>query len=63
MLAVALMLPFWLLGALSGWQILPGLPLSALGAACPGAAAVLCAYREGGRAGAAALLALPFAHK
>ena len=59
-LALALMIPFWVLGWLTGFQILPGLPVSALGAVCPGVAALLCAYWDNGRAGATKLLGRVF---
>lgn len=64
MLALALIIPFWVLGALTGLQILPGLPVSALGVVCPGVAALICAYRENRRTGATTLLRRMFdAHR
>ncbi len=53
---VALSLPFWLLGAIFDVRLLPGLPLSSLGAACPAVAALLLSAREKGLRGATALL-------
>jgi len=51
-LTAALSSPFWVMGGLVGRQFLPGLPLSALAAACPGAAAMLLVARRGGLAAA-----------
>lgn len=60
LLTGALSLPFWLLGALSGMQLLPALPISALAAVCPvGAAAILC-YRENAARGIRDLLRRSF---
>jgi uncharacterized protein len=47
-LVLALSLPFWLLGAATGLQLLPGLPVSALMAFCPLMAAAILAYGEEG---------------
>lgn len=55
-LVLLISLPFWLLGSLSGASLLPGLPLSALGAAAPGLAACLLVGAGQGRAALAALL-------
>jgi len=49
-------LPFWLLGALFDIQLLPGLPLSALGFLCPAAAALVLSWREKGATGVKDLL-------
>jgi membrane protease YdiL (CAAX protease family) len=58
-LALALTVPFWILGA-TGWQLLPGLPASALAAFCPALAALILRYRQSGRTGALDLLARSF---
>lgn len=55
-LVTALTIPFWVVGAATGVQLLPGLPVAALAAVCPGLAAVILAYRENGAQGAQALL-------
>lgn len=47
-LLFVLSIPFWLFGAYLGSQILPGLPLSALMAVCPAAAAGILVLRSGG---------------
>lgn len=48
LVSVALIVPFWVIGGVSGLQLLPGLPLAGLGALCPGAAAAIVVHREGG---------------
>jgi membrane protease YdiL (CAAX protease family) len=55
-LVFALAVPFWMLGRIVGFQPLPGLPIAATMFVCPAVAALILAYRECGRAGAAALL-------
>ena len=45
-LLFAISVPFWLVGAISGSELLPGLPVSALMAVCPVLAALSLAYRE-----------------
>jgi uncharacterized protein len=55
-LLIVLWLPFLAIG-LTGVQLLPGLPLSALGAVCPAAAALILCARRGGPGAAHALLA------
>lgn len=52
----ALSVPFWVLSGASKWQLLHGLPLSALMTVCPLAAASLLTYRRSGREGVVALL-------
>jgi uncharacterized protein len=42
----ALSVPFWVLGAVTDLQLMPGLSVSALAAFCPMAAAVILVYRE-----------------
>jgi hypothetical protein len=54
-LTLALSLPFWAAGASTAFQLLPGLPASALGFLCPGAAAAILLYRASGSAGLIAL--------
>ena len=56
MLVFALSAPLWLLGAMIHVQLLPGLPLGALGAVCPLLAAMLLVHHESHRAGVVALL-------
>jgi uncharacterized protein len=60
LLTIVLSLPFWLLGALSGFQLLPALPLSALGVVCPAAAAVILSARESGAGAVRSLLKRSF---
>ena len=63
LLVFALSLPFWLAGALSDYQLLPALPVSALGFLCPVTAAAICAYRENGFPGVKELLGRAFDFK
>ncbi len=56
LLAGVLSLPFWLVGALSPVQILPGIPLSGFGFTCIPTAAAILAYRQRGFAGVTNLL-------
>lgn len=60
LLTFALAIPFWLIGAVSGQELLPGLPLASLAFVCPMIAAVSLVYRETGRVGATALLKRSF---
>ncbi len=55
-LVFALAIPFWVVGGLTGRQLLPGLPEAALMVICPVLAALILTYRESGSAGAAQLL-------
>lgn len=55
-LATAFLVPFLLLGGLTGVQLAPGLPIAALGVFSPMLAALVVSYRLQRRAGAAALL-------
>jgi CAAX protease family protein len=55
LLVFALSVPFWLIGAVTGLQLLPGLPLSALAAFCPAMAATILVHTEIGPAGVIAL--------
>jgi hypothetical protein len=59
-LTFALSIPFWIAGALTTLQLLPAIPVSALGLVCMGGAAVILVYRERGRAGVVALLKRSF---
>ncbi len=55
-LVFVLSIPFWFIGTWTGIQLLPGLPVSALGAFCPAVAACLLVYRENRMAGVTELL-------
>jgi membrane protease YdiL (CAAX protease family) len=59
LLTFVLTIPFLVLGAATGLSLLPGLPIAALAAICPGLAALILCAREGG-GGAAALLKRSF---
>lgn len=59
-LVYALAVPFWLLGAATAINLLPGLPIAGLMTICPVAAALILVYRENGRAGTTALLKRSF---
>ena len=59
-LVFALSVPFWLVSALTGRQLLEGLPLSALMAVCPAITASILVYRERKFAGVTALLRRAF---
>ncbi len=59
-LVFALSIPFWLAGAATGVQLLPGLPVAALMFVCPVAAALILVYGENKTAGAIALLKRSF---
>ena len=50
-LVFALAIPFWLVAARTGAQLLPGLPVSALMVVCPLIAASLLVFRSSGTAG------------
>ena len=56
----AFTVPFWVIGALTGLEIFPGLPIAALSAFCPMLVAVLLVYQEGNAAGVSALLKRAF---
>jgi membrane protease YdiL (CAAX protease family) len=58
-LVLAGTVPLWILGA-TGWQLLPGLPVSGLAAVCPAVVALVLRYRQEGRSGAVSLLARSF---
>jgi membrane protease YdiL (CAAX protease family) len=55
-LTIALSIPFWVLGAVSQLQVLPGIPISALMIVAPMTAALILVYRENRSAGVKALL-------
>lgn len=56
LLVFALSIPFWLLGAVTGLQLLSGLPVSSLMVVSPTLAALIIVYRENKTAGMAELL-------
>ena len=56
-LVFVLSIPFWVLGAIVDWELMPGLPLSSLMVVCPALAALILRWRAYGRRGAMALLA------
>lgn len=60
LLVFALAIPFLVIGAMTGIQLLPGLPVAALMAVCPATAALILAHHEDGSAGAQALLKRAF---
>ncbi|HEX5830048.1 MAG TPA: type II CAAX endopeptidase family protein [Gemmatimonadaceae bacterium] len=63
LLVFALSVPFWALGAVTGLQLLEGLPVSALMAVCPLVAAAILTYRNEGVRATRALLARSFDHE
>ena len=62
-LVFAFSVPFWLIGAAIDVQLLPGLPLSALGAFCPLLAALVLVHEENKTAGVTGLLKRSFDYK
>lgn len=60
LLVVALSIPFWVAGASTRLELLPGLPLAALAFVCPAAAALIIVDRDDKTGGAAALLRRSF---
>jgi uncharacterized protein len=60
LLVYALTVPFWLIGFTTRLELLPGLPVAALMAVCPAAAAVLLVYKENKASGVIALLKRSF---
>lgn len=62
-LIFALIIPFWVLGALTGGMLLPGLPVAALAAFCPALAALILVYRSDRGTGVTALLKRAFDFK
>ncbi len=63
LLVSALSSPFWLVGAVTGLQLLPGLPVSSLVIVSPVIAALILVYRENGTAGMTKLLKRSFDYK
>jgi uncharacterized protein len=59
----ALSIPFWLIGAVTGLQLLPGLPVSSLMICGPLIAALILVYRENRTAGVTELLKRSFDYK
>jgi uncharacterized protein len=59
-LVLGLSAPFWLLGAATDAQLMPGLSISALMTFCPATAALLLVYREKGTQGVIELLRRSF---
>ena len=62
-LTFALSIPFWIAGALIKFQLLPAIPISALGLVCMVGAASILVYRENGLAGVQTLLGRSFDFK
>ena len=62
LLVFALSLPFWLIGAVAGIRLLPGLPISSLMFVCPAMAAAILVYGANGTEGVRALLRRSFDH-
>ncbi len=62
-LTFALSSLFWLVGAVIGLQLLPGIPLSALSVSCPLIAALILIYRENKSVGMTRLLKRSFDYK
>lgn len=62
-LTFALSVPFWIVGALTKFQILPSIPVSALGLVCMVGAASVLVYRENGWSGVLELLKRSFDFK
>lgn len=63
LLVFALSLPFWFIGGVTGLQLLPGLPMSALSAFCPAIAASILVYGENTTEGVKELLSRFFDYK
>jgi len=63
LLVYALSIPFWLIGAVTGIELLPGLPVAALGTWCPMLAAMILVFRENKTSGVTALLKRSFDFK
>lgn len=62
-LTFAFSIPFWLAGAFFDFQIMPGVPISALGLLCMVGAASILVYRENGVSGVTELLKRSFDFK
>ncbi|MGO9934541.1 MAG: type II CAAX prenyl endopeptidase Rce1 family protein [Steroidobacteraceae bacterium] len=63
LLTYALAVPFWVFGALSAQQLMPGLPVAALMFVCPGLAASILVTREQGFKAVKSLLARALDYK
>ncbi|HWR83112.1 MAG TPA: type II CAAX endopeptidase family protein [Candidatus Deferrimicrobium sp.] len=59
-LTIALSIPFWVAGAMTNFQLLPAIPVSALGFLCMVGAASILVYRENGLVSVAELLKRSF---
>jgi uncharacterized protein len=59
-LVLVLLIPFWILGELLPVELLPGLPISALGAFTPALAALILSYKHAGLSGFLQLLRRSF---
>lgn len=59
-LTIALSIPFWVAGAMTNFQLLPAIPVSALGFLCMVGAASILVYRENGLESVAELLKRSF---
>jgi len=62
-LVFALTIPFWVLGAVTGFQLMPGLPVAALSTICPMFAALMLVYWENRKMGVVAILKRAFDFK
>ena len=60
LLVFALSIPFFLASGMTGLQVMPGLPVSALAAFCPTTAALILVHREGKWTGVTELLRRSF---
>lgn len=56
LLVFVLTVPFWVIGAVTGAQLLPGVPVAALAFICPGLAALILVHQGSGLAGVRDLL-------
>ncbi len=63
LLVFALSIPLYLVGAVTGLQLLPGLPMSSLAFSCPMTSALILIYREKKTAGVTELLKRSFDFK
>ena len=59
-LTIALSIPFWVAGAMTNFQLLPAIPVSALGFLCMVGAASILVYRENGLVSVVELLKRSF---
>jgi membrane protease YdiL (CAAX protease family) len=58
-----LSVPFFVIGAVTGLQLLPGIPIAALAFVCPGLAAVILVYQKSRAAGVKTLLRRSFDYR